>query len=266
VATALKKYSETFYDETRLTSTRSARVIVPLILNLTGAKSVCDLGCGTGSWLSVFKDCGVETILGVDNSSIDNGLLQIAPNEIQRHDLTKPFTLDRQFDLASCLEVAEHLPHECAPQIIENLTSLSPMVLFSAAIPHQGGTNHINEQWPEYWAKLFASRGYRAIDCVREAIWQNEDVAYWYAQNLILYVREDLLRFHPHLQELAKRTNPQQLTFIHPKTYVKNYYASTDPRVLLMRFLWNATPRSIRMLLIKPLKGMFWKQVSTTYR
>ncbi len=260
-----KHYSAAFYDETLLTSMRSASAIVPLVIDLTGAKSVVDLGCGTGSWLHIFNKCGVERILGVDRDSLSNANLQIDPACIVQHDLTRSLNIEQSFDLATCLEVAEHLPASCAKQIVANLTSLAPIVLFSAAIPHQGGTNHINEQWPEYWAELFAAQGFQAVDCIRETIWKNEDVAYWYAQNLILYVRSDALAARPALHEYARQTNPSRLTLVHPKVYVKNYKTLRSPKVFLMRFIWNLLPRTIRLRVVKPLSQLIWKQVSTEY-
>jgi 2-polyprenyl-3-methyl-5-hydroxy-6-metoxy-1,4-benzoquinol methylase len=265
VIAASPKYSETFFDETQLTSMRSAQVVVPLVLRLTNAKSVVDLGCGTGAWLAEFQRCSAEKICGVDNASLENAQLQVDRSCIIKHDLTKAFALDESFDLSMCLEVAEHLPASCAPQVVENLTKLAGMVLFAAAIPHQGGTGHINEQWPEYWAQMFSARGYRAIDCFRDTIWQDENVAYWYAQNLLLYVREDVLRLRPDLNELAKRTNASQLARVHPKTYIKNQRAATSPKMMLMRFAWNSLPRFIRVRLVKPLGELIWKHVSTEF-
>jgi hypothetical protein len=61
----------------------------------------------------------------------------------------------RTFDLAICLEVAEHLPPEAAEGFIDSLTRLAPVVLFSAAITFQVGNQHLNGQWPDYWATLF---------------------------------------------------------------------------------------------------------------
>jgi SAM-dependent methyltransferase len=263
--TAAKVYSSAFYDETLLTSMRSADAVVPLILDLTGAESVVDLGCGTGSWLHVFKKNGVARILGVDRDSLSRANLQIDASEIVQRDLTEKLDIEQTFDLSTCLEVAEHLPAECADKIVQNLTDLAPIVLFSAAIPHQGGTNHINEQWPEYWAALFAARGYRVVDCIRDSIWKNEEVAYWYAQNLLLYVREDVLNNSPKLLEFAKHTNPARLTLVHPKVYVKNYKTLRSPKLFLMRMLWNCLPRAIRLRLVKPLSEVIWKQVSTKY-
>src|SRR5271165_3642324 len=90
--------------------------------------------------------------------------------------------MERQFDLAISLEVAEHLDSKYASSFVAALLKSSPVVCFSAAIPFQDGVNHVNEQWPDYWARLFASHDYLAIDCIREKIWDNEKVELWYAQ------------------------------------------------------------------------------------
>lgn len=52
-------------------------------------------------------------------------------------DLSQPFQLAEFFDLAICLEVAEHLPKQSAPGFIQSLVRLAPVVLFSAAIQLQ---------------------------------------------------------------------------------------------------------------------------------
>jgi SAM-dependent methyltransferase len=258
-------YNKTFFDELQLTDFRSAQEIVPLILDLIDAKSVIDVGCGSGAFLSVFQQHGVKDIQGIDNASLDSAMLHIPTDKILRHDLTRPFSVDKKFDLVTCMEVAEHLPASCAEQIVDNLTRLGPVILFSAAIPHQGGTNHINEQWPEYWAKLFASKGYVVIDCLREKIWQNDNVTYWYAQNLLWYIKADQLNEYPKLAAYAHSTSPNQLTWIHPKTYVKNYDRLNSPVVLMLRFAWGLIPRWLRLRLVKPLDSMIWRHVSTNY-
>lgn len=261
----LTGYNQTFFDETQMTSIRSSKEIVPVILDLLNVESVIDIGCGTGSWLSSFNNCGVEDITGVDNASVNNAQLQIPRECVIKHDLTEPFYLDRQYDLVTCLEVAEHLPEKCAPQIVENLCRLGPVVLFSAAIPHQGGTGHINEQWPEYWARLFKKEGYVPVDALRQNLWNNHEVAYWYAQNLIFYVKEELLSKYPVLEKYAALTDADRLTLIHPKVYVKNYRTLRNPVFMVMRFGWNLMPRWIRLRLIKPLGEFIWKQVGTKY-
>jgi hypothetical protein len=88
--------------------------------------------------------------------------------------------LDRKYDLAICLEVAEHLPVSSAGTLVDSITRASDLILFSAAIPLQTGTHHINEQWQDYWAALFDQRGFVASDIVRPAIWGRPDVRWWY--------------------------------------------------------------------------------------
>ena len=102
-------------------------------------------------------------------------------------DLTQRIDVNRRFDLAICLEVAEHLPRQSAELLVTSLCAFSDAVLFSAASPGQGGTHHINEQWPNYWAELFSRRNFGGVDCLRPLLWENEAVAPYYRQNIILY-------------------------------------------------------------------------------
>lgn len=214
-------YTESFYRKHSEGSRQSAKAIVPLVLELTKARSVIDLGCGVGGWLAVFKEFGIEDFLGVDGDYVDSTMLEIPPERFVPFDLTKPFRINKYFDLVVSLEVAEHLPRESAETFVDSLTSLGPLVLFSAAIPFQGGTDHVNEQWPDYWARLFHERGYAVIDCIRKKVWQNEDVEYWYAQNTLLFVRLDYLGNHPLLRSEFERTSPSQLSMVHPKQYLE---------------------------------------------
>ena len=113
---------------------------------------------------------------------------------------TRPLALGRSFDLAVALEIAEHLPDSAAECFVESLTGLAPAVLFSAAIPGQGGTGHLNERWPEYWSRLFAAAGFDPIDALRPRIWHDERVEVWYAQNTFLYVARGAQGNFPGLQ------------------------------------------------------------------
>lgn len=147
--------------------------------------------------------------------------LAIAPAEFRPHDLTEPLDSCGPFDLAVSLEVAEHLPESHAPNSIASLTELAPLVLFSAAIPHQGGTHHVNEQWPEYWSSLFRERGFRVIDCIRPQIWNNEDIPYWYRQNTLLFADSRALHSHPRLSHALQQTNESMLAVVHPRRFEK---------------------------------------------
>lgn len=139
-------YTKDYYKDIQGGSRRSAKVIVPLVLELIQPRSVIDVGCGVGAWLSVFKECGVRDIMGVDGDYIDKKMLQIPQERFLSFDLREPLRMDRQFDLVVSFEVAEHLPSECAERFVDSLVRLGPAILFSAAIPFQGGAHHMNEQ------------------------------------------------------------------------------------------------------------------------
>ena len=119
--------------------------VVPIVLDLIRPGSVVDVGCGLGEWLATFQEHGVSDILGIDGDYVDRDMLYIPQQDFKTIDLNRPFTLNRTFDLAVCLEVAEHLEAEHANDFVESLTRLAPIILFSAAIPLQSGTNHVNE-------------------------------------------------------------------------------------------------------------------------
>ena len=122
--------------------------IVPVIYKLFQPKSVVDIGCGIGTFLHCFKKEGVNHILGVDGEWVNKKLLHryINSDEFLLADLEESLKLDTQFDLVLSLEVAEHLKKESADIFVQNLISAGKLILFSAAIPQQGGQNHINEQ------------------------------------------------------------------------------------------------------------------------
>jgi SAM-dependent methyltransferase len=213
-------YTKDFYEEMRAGSTRSAEAILPLVLEVLPVRSVVDVGCGDANWLAVFRKLGVETILGVDGDYVRPDLLQIPQNCFQPADLTKPLNLDRTFDLAVSVEVAEHLEAEYAPGFIKTLTQLAPAVLFSAAIPFQGGNHHVNEQWPDKWAELFRSNGYLPLDFIRKRVWQNNSVDWWYAQNTILFVKAEVLERNELLKQEFERSDPDPLSLVHPRNYL----------------------------------------------
>jgi SAM-dependent methyltransferase len=215
-------YNRDFFEVLQEGSRQSAREIIPLIFEFIQPRSIVDVGCGIGTWLSVFKEFGIQECLGIDGDYVDRELLQISPDEFLSLDLKSPLQIDKTFDLVLSLEVAEHLPSECADSFIDSLTQLGQIIVFSAAIPYQGGTEHINEQWPDYWLTKFRNRGYLGIDYFRRKIWNNDKVEPWYAQNIFIFVREDYLKKYPLLEQELQNTNPSQLAIVHPKIYLKN--------------------------------------------
>jgi SAM-dependent methyltransferase len=215
------EYSEGFFEALREGSSRSAAVIVPLVVDLVRPRSVVDIGCGTGGWLATFAQHGVAEYLGIDGFT-PAGLLEIPRDRFMEADLTQPLAVGRCFDLAVCLEVAEHLPESAADGFVDSLTRLAPVVLFSAAIPGQEGTAHLNEQWPEYWSHLFAAKGFRPIDILRPRIWHDEGVEVWYAQNTILYVARASQDEFPGLRRAAVLAEAP-LAIVHPRLFAEHH-------------------------------------------
>lgn len=185
------EYNESFYEKIHQTAADSASVVVPIVMNLLSPKSVIDVGCGIGTWLAEFLKQGTCTISGIDADYVDTSRLVIPKESFRYCNLSKSISLNEKFDLAVCLEVAEHLPPQMSSRLIEQLTSAAPAVLFSAAIPGQGGTAHINEQWHSFWHSKFAERGYECFDVVRPAIFACERVSWWYRQNIFIYALAD---------------------------------------------------------------------------
>jgi SAM-dependent methyltransferase len=213
-------YDVEFYASKRSQVTTTARAVVPVLLDWLRPASVVDVGCGTGEWLTVFQELGVSDIAGVDGDWVPREELLISPDRFVRHDLRQPLHLERTFDLAISLETAEHLPAESAAGLVASLARLAPAVLFSAAIPFQLGTDHLNPQWPGYWASLFAAHDFEAIDSIRPLIWERPEIPYWYAQNTILYVRRDLLEASPRLREMHAWRGGSPLPLVHPTYYL----------------------------------------------
>lgn len=184
------------YDPVRPGMIRSAATVVPEILRLIDPARVVDVGCGQGVWLAEFErhGCKVHGFDGHDGSRLD-----IAREDYTQVDLDTVTTLDGFHDLAVCLEVAEHLVPGRAGWLVRGLCGLADVVLFSAAIPGQGGHNHVNEQWPDYWAGLFEQAGFTVSGALRRLWWDDvpDAIEPWYAQNMLLCVREEALMQWP---------------------------------------------------------------------
>ena len=187
----------------------AASQVLPVLFEIYKPSSILDVGCGLGNWIQVAKQMGITDVIGVDGSYVDRSLLKINEQEFVEKDLTQAFQLNRRFDLAISLEVAEHLPESSAASFIKSITAHADVVLFSAALPGQGGQNHINEQWPEYWQQHFEHNGFVMLDCIRPKIWNNNKIERWYRQNIFLAVKNG----HP----LAEGNNSTVLSLVHPE-------------------------------------------------
>lgn len=212
------QYGPDFYRYLASFAARSARVVVPRLAAVLQVRSVVDFGCGQGAWLSVWRSAGAS-VVGVDGPYVDPHQLLIDAAAFHAADLAQPIDLGRRFDLVQSLEVAEHLPAAKAEQFIATLTAHGPCVLFSAAIPGQGGENHINEQPLGYWRAIFRERGYAAIDYLRPQLVDNPAVEQSYRYNMMLYVDEAHLAALPEAVRACRVGDGEALDDYRPFSY-----------------------------------------------
>jgi len=191
----------------------SASVVVPILQALLRPSSVVDFGCGVGDWLAAFQRQGVEEVLGLDGDWVPLENLRIARTSFLRADFRQISALPRQFDLALCLEVLEHLEPRYCDRVLDVLASTSELVCFSAAIPGQGGHEHVNEQFQSYWVDAFRQRGFQAHDVVRPRVWADERISFWYRQNMLVFATDSASH------RLGLTSEPFVADCVHPELY-----------------------------------------------
>jgi len=238
-------YQPSYYSFLGGSAPGSAAEVIPIVREFIDPQSVVDVGCGAGGWLAEFTRLGVRDVFGLDGPWVKPSQLLIPQDRFQVADLTEPIRFGRRFDLVINLEVAEHLPSDRAETLVGSLVGLGDVILFSAAIPFQGGQNHVNEQWPDYWAQLFAKHGFSFVDCLRARIWTNQAVEWWYVQNIFLVVRDSQLGLNLRLAEAARENAGRPLSVVHPRSYVQSAARAKSPRELVLATL-GAIKRSLR--------------------
>jgi SAM-dependent methyltransferase len=236
-----RPYDARFFDSIDQSSARSARIIVPILCDVVQADRVLDVGCGRGHWLLAFKENGSSKIRGIDGPYVDESDLVIDRSSFTATDLSKPLDIKEEFDVALCLEVAEHLPRSAGRPLISALTQAAPVVVFSAAVPGQGGTNHVNEQWPAYWERLFAQYDYARLDPIRRHVASDERVAPWYRQNIMVYVANAVIDGSPALSAERERARTCRMEYISRHVLTGMMY----PGGLLRAFV-SASVRALR--------------------
>jgi len=165
--------------------------LVPILIEIINPKSVIDIGCGIGNFIAEFKKHGINDVLGVDGiwADMDAISTNIGIKDFVSHDLTTTFKANRKYDLVISLEVAEHIGIDYSDKFLDSLTNSGDEIVFSAALPNQGGQNHINEQWTDFWVDKFLERGYFKKDIIKPLIWNNNNIFWWYRQNIMLFTK-----------------------------------------------------------------------------
>jgi Methyltransferase domain len=237
-------YDKCFYARQSAGSECSAREILRVLFALYRPASMVDFGCGIGTWLKIGHKLGVRTLEGYEGAWVNKEQLLLPDIRLFDANVAEPIQTER-FDLALCIEVAEHIPAEGDKTLIGNLCRASDVVLFSAAVPHQGGVGHVNEQWQSYWVRLFEAEGYDVFDVIRPVIWNNATVRYWHRQNILLFVRRGSSKID---QARLREAEKPILDLIHPEMHEA---AARDAKTSLRRFAWKARGR-LRSALGRP--------------
>ncbi len=211
-------YGRLFYRYQREGSARSAAIVIPRVIDTLAVRSVLDVGCGVGAWLLPYARRGVD-VTGVDGDYVDRSLLLVDRDRFLARDIAKPFDLERTFDLVQSLEVAEHVPLKDSDTLVDNLVRHGKHVLFSAAVPGQGGENHVNEQPYEFWRDRFAERGFELFDFIRPAIAGRTDVEPWYRYNTLFFVHRDTIAALPTAIARTQVTNQEPIRDVSPVCY-----------------------------------------------
>ena len=192
-----------YIHEERVHNSDAPNEIVPVLIDIFHPRNVLDIGCGIGTFLARFKSAGVD-VFGIDGPWVNKEMLyrNINQNEFKEQDLSKPFNLNTKFDLVLSLEVAEHIEPAYADTFVKNLVSAGNVIIFSAAVPDQGGQNHVNEQWLSYWKEKFMQHDYIVHDVLKPYFWNNPHVFFWYKQNMVVVAHKN------HVFENTMHENP----------------------------------------------------------
>jgi SAM-dependent methyltransferase len=185
------RYDALFYEYQQSGAYRSARAVLPFVVESLDVSSILDVGCGAGAWLAAYRDLGVDQNIGIDGEYVDRSALLIERSRFLAMDISSEFDLGRQFDLVQCLEVAEHIDPRASATLVSNLVRHGKQILFSAAVPGQGGEEHINERPYAFWREHFAVHRYRLFDFIRPKIQTRHEIEPWYRYNLLFFCHDD---------------------------------------------------------------------------
>jgi SAM-dependent methyltransferase len=188
-----KAYNHKFYSSVFYRGKLTANIVLTLLARYFDPKVIFDYGCGYGAWAIESAQLFPKSkVIGFDfKAAIEKNNLsfnKITNLSFSALDLAAKSNSYNNCDLAICLEVVEHIPENSALNLIEQMCKTAKVILFSGAIPGQGGTEHINEQPLKYWISQFNKHGWIAVDLVRPTIVSNKAIPSYYKSNIFVFV------------------------------------------------------------------------------
>jgi hypothetical protein len=186
-------YTKEWYLSISESSYVSATHMLGYIFHSIGfiPRSIIDIGGGAGAFAAPFYEAGIKDITILDGEWVKDAVQFLPPNCFIYHDLTKPYFPTRKYDMAICCEVIEHIDDQHSDTVLDTITRCSDVCLWSAALPGQGGLNHVNEREESYWEEKFLHRGFIKFDILRNRLTHFNDnfISFWYRQNIMFYCR-----------------------------------------------------------------------------
>ena len=180
----------TAYQQSVDTNEESKSCVLAALAYLGVPDSFNDIGCGDGHLVELASLLEIPSF-GIDLNCVSRRLQW---GQIVKRDLTENmdgFELPKAH-LTFSLEVGEHLPEVFADKYCQILSRYTEKILvFSAAIPGQGGSGHINEQIHKYWQVKLFNQGFGIMDEASrnlKEIWSRvAGGAWWYSQNVQVF-------------------------------------------------------------------------------
>jgi|688.fasta_scaffold450246_2 hypothetical protein len=221
----MSAYNDNFYLDNR-TRIKSAEEFLSYLFKYFKPKSLVDVGCGRGAWLKVAQNLGVNNLLGIDGQWNKEKLILRNTKKCKidfiYKDLNYFFKVDKKYDLAICLEVAEHLNSSSAINLIKSIINLSDTIVFSAAFNMQGGVMHINEREHSYWGQLFLKNNFIVFDIFRPNLWKKNNISFWYRQNAFLFVKKKSKIFNILIKcNINPLSNTDFMDCVHPELFYR---------------------------------------------
>jgi SAM-dependent methyltransferase len=169
------------------------KVVEAVRATFPAARSVIDVGCGSGAFAAEFSRKGIKAI-GLEHSPHGVRLARAQGVDCRNFDVAKPRApqISETADLVYSFEVAEHVPAALAGDFVQFMSELGPLIIFAAAHPGQGGIGHINEQPTSYWIQKFDAAGFRYSPDETEAlrlVFQNHQTSDWFFKNTCVFRR-----------------------------------------------------------------------------
>jgi hypothetical protein len=190
-----KTYTHEFYADVASRADITSQIVAEAVSKFLTIQTLTDVGCGSGIWTKNFllKNNAINKAFTIDLPGTDREYLDSQSRDVYKVvNIDKDLTMDPSLpsgvvDLVICVEVLEHIQELSARELISEFGKKTKFLVFSAAIPGQGGTHHINEQKYSYWYKHLRKAGFIPLDIFRDLL-KISEVPSYYKNNLIFCI------------------------------------------------------------------------------